>query len=157
LIIVVCLLRLGHFLSEGHCATPGPQNRLGSIGPNVLSELCGKSKSHIHPAPLVALGGAFGLIWNLIVADSLGARARIMLKKIAATISVTAFMLLCIALAPHVPTALATAGHDIDDTNLSETVATQSCASFEVWFLDPTCSRLRHAKKVGRLGHKASW
>jgi hypothetical protein len=86
-----------------------------------------------------------------------GARARIMLKKIAATISVTAFMLLCIALAPHVPTALATADHGVGDTKANEPVVVQSCASFEVWFLDPTCSQVQHAKKVGHLAHKASW
>ena len=79
-----------------------------------------------------------------------------MFKKIAATISVTAFMLLCIALAPHVPTALATAGHEIDDTKSSEPVATQSCASFEVWFLDRTCSQPQHARKVGHLAHKVN-
>jgi hypothetical protein len=80
-----------------------------------------------------------------------------MLKKIAATAAVTAFVMLCIALAPHVPTALATAGHSADDIKLSEPAADQSCASFEVWFLDPTCSQQQHAKKVGRLAHKASW
>jgi hypothetical protein len=80
-----------------------------------------------------------------------------MFKKIAATISVTAFVMLCIALAPHVSTALATAGHGYDDAKLNEPVAEQSCASFEVWFLDPTCNQQQHAKKVGRLAHKASW
>jgi hypothetical protein len=80
-----------------------------------------------------------------------------MFKKITATISVTAFVMLCIALAPHVPTALATAGHSVDEAKVNEPVAAQSCASFEVWFLDPTCSQVQHAKKVGRLGHKTSW
>jgi hypothetical protein len=87
-----------------------------------------------------------------------GARGRqAMFKKIAATISVTAFVMLCIALAPHVPTALATAGHSIDEAKVNEPVAEQSCASFEVWFLDPTCSQVQRAKKVGRLTHKTSW
>jgi hypothetical protein len=51
-----------------------------------------------------------------------------MFKKIAATISVTAFVMLCIALAPHVPTALATAGHGhgIDDVKAIEPVAAQT-------------------------------
>jgi hypothetical protein len=80
-----------------------------------------------------------------------------MFKKIAATAAVTAFVMLCIALAPHVPTALATAGHGIDDVKAIEPEAAQTCASFEVWFLDPTCSQQRHAKKSGRLAHKASW
>ena len=83
-----------------------------------------------------------------------------MLKKIAVTISATAFVMLAIALAPHVPTALATARHGIDDAKLNEPVAEQSCASFEVWFLDPACSQLHHVKKVARtkqrLAHKAS-
>ena len=82
-----------------------------------------------------------------------------MLKKIAVTISATAFVMLAIALAPHVPTALATARHGIDDAKLNEPVAEQSCASFEVWFFDPACSQLHHAKKVARtkqrLAHKA--
>jgi hypothetical protein len=83
-----------------------------------------------------------------------------MLKKIAVTISATAFIMLAIALAPHVPTALATAGRGIHDAKLNEPTAVQSCASFEIWFLDPTCSQLQHAKKVARtkqrLAHKAS-
>jgi hypothetical protein len=83
-----------------------------------------------------------------------------MLKKIAVTISATAFIMLAIALAPHVPTALATAGRSIHDAKLNEPTAVQSCASFEIWFLDPTCSQLQHAKKVARtkqrLAHKAS-
>jgi hypothetical protein len=83
-----------------------------------------------------------------------------MLKKIAVTISATSFIMLAIALAPHVPTALATAGRSIDDAKLNEPAAVQSCASFEIWFLDPTCSQLQHAKRVARtkqrLAHKAS-
>jgi hypothetical protein len=81
-------------------------------------------------------------------------------RKIAVTISAAAFVMLAIALAPHVPTALATAGHSNDDAKLSEPVAEESCASFEVWFLDPACSQMQHAKKVARtkqrLAHKAS-
>jgi hypothetical protein len=50
--------------------------------------------------------------------------------------------------------------HGIDDAKLNEPVAEQSCASFEVWFLDLACSQLHHAKKVARtkqrLAHKAS-
>jgi hypothetical protein len=84
----------------------------------------------------------------------------VMFKKVAATISATAFVMLAIALAPDVPTALATGRHDINDAKLNEPVAEQSCASFEVWFLDPACSQLQHAKKVARrkqrLAHKAS-
>ena len=81
------------------------------------------------------------------------------MKKIAVTISATAFIVLAIALAPRVPTALATAGRSIDDAKLNEPTAVQSCASFQIWFLDPTCSQLQHAKKVARtkqrLAHKA--
>jgi hypothetical protein len=83
-----------------------------------------------------------------------------MFKKIAGTISATAFVMLCIALAPHVPTALATAGHGVGDAKLNEPVVDQSCASFEVWFLDRACAELQHDKKVartkGRLAHKTS-
>ena len=83
-----------------------------------------------------------------------------MFKKIAVTILATAFVMLAIALAPHVPMALATAHHDIGDAKLNEPVAEQPCASFEVWFLDAACSQTQHAKKVARtkqrLAHKAS-
>jgi hypothetical protein len=83
-----------------------------------------------------------------------------MFKKIAVTISATTFVMLAIALAPHVPMALATARHSIDDAKLNEPVAEHPCASFEVWFLDPACSQMQHAKKVGRtkqrLAHKAN-
>jgi hypothetical protein len=82
-----------------------------------------------------------------------------MFKKIAVTISATAFVMLAIALAPHLPTALATARHGIDDAKLNEPVAEQSCASFEVWFLDPACSQIQHMKNAARakqhLAHKA--
>jgi hypothetical protein len=83
-----------------------------------------------------------------------------MFQKIAVTFSAAAFVMLGIALAPHVPKALATARHGMDDAKLNEPVAEQSCASFEVWFLDPACSQLQHAKKVARtkqhLAHKTS-
>jgi hypothetical protein len=83
-----------------------------------------------------------------------------MFKKIAATISATTFVMLCIALAPHVPTALATAGRGVDDAKLNEPVVDLSCASFEVWFFDPACSQLQHGKKAARtkggLAHKTS-
>jgi hypothetical protein len=82
-----------------------------------------------------------------------------MLKKFAITISATLFVMLAIALAPHVPTALATAGHDIDDTALNQSTDGQSCASFEAWFLDPNCSQPQHLNRDARnrrhLAHKA--
>jgi hypothetical protein len=83
-------------------------------------------------------------------------------KKIAVTASAGAFVMVAIALAPNVPTALATARATITsgDAKLSQPVAKQSCGSFEVWFLDPACSQAQHAKKVARtkqrLAHKAS-
>jgi len=86
----------------------------------------------------------------------------VVFKKIAVMASAAAFVMLVIALAPNVPTALATARVTITsgDAKLNQPVAKQSCASFEVWFLDPTCSQLQHAKKVARtkqrLAHKAS-
>jgi hypothetical protein len=70
-----------------------------------------------------------------------------MLRKIAATATATAFVLLAIALAPHVPTALATASQRLDA--VTETAG--SCASFEVWFLDPSCTQSQHGKKTARL------
>jgi hypothetical protein len=73
-----------------------------------------------------------------------------MVKKIAATVSATAFVLLAIALAPHVPTALATASHGTDANANGPAMAAQSCASFEVWFLDPDCGQLQRAKKIAR-------
>jgi hypothetical protein len=83
-----------------------------------------------------------------------------MFKKIAITISAAAFVMLAIALAPHVPTALATARTTItQDAKSSQPLADLSCAAFEVWFLDPACSQMQqHAKKVARtkqrLAHK---
>jgi hypothetical protein len=85
-----------------------------------------------------------------------------MLKQIAITISVAAFVMLAIALAPAVPTALATARTTIknDDGKLNQSLGAQSCAAFEIWFLDPACSQLQRAKKAARtkqrLAHKAS-
>jgi hypothetical protein len=86
-----------------------------------------------------------------------------MLKKIAITISAAAFVMLGIALAPNVPTALATI-HATTTTNadakLNQPLAEEGCASFERWFLDPACSQVQRAKKVARtkqrLAHKAS-
>src|SRR5262245_8962737 len=70
-----------------------------------------------------------------------------MFKKIAVTVSAAAFVMLAIALAPNVPTALATARATItkDDAQLKHPAAEQPCAAFEAWFLDPNC---RHAKKL---------
>ena len=93
----------------------------------------------------------------------LALRRAIMLKKIAVRISAVAFVLLAIALAPGVPTVLATvrttAAGD-DDAKLNQPLAEQSCAAFESWFLDPTC-RQTHAKKAARtklhLAHNVSW
>jgi hypothetical protein len=73
-----------------------------------------------------------------------------MVKKIAITISAAAFVMLAIALAPAVPTALATARTTVtsDDVKLNQPAAV-SCADFETWFLDRACSQ-GHAKKVAR-------
>ena len=82
-----------------------------------------------------------------------------MFKEIAATISAAAFVMLAIALAPHVPTALATARTTSinDEAKLNKPSAAQPCAAFEAWFLDPRC-RQTHAKTVvrtkGHLAHK---
>jgi hypothetical protein len=83
----------------------------------------------------------------------------VVLKKIAVTVSAVAFVMLAIALAPNVPTALATARATINggDAKLKQPVVEQPCAAFEAWFLDPNC-RLTNGKKVarpkGRLARK---
>ena len=81
----------------------------------------------------------------------------VVFKKIAVTASAAAFVMLAIALAPNVPTALATARATITHDDAKQPVAEQPCAAFEAWFLDPNC-RQPHAKKVvrtkGRLAHK---
>jgi hypothetical protein len=78
-------------------------------------------------------------------------------KKVALTISAVVFVMLAIALGPNVPDALATARAMIvtnADVKLNKPTAQQSCAAFEVWFLDPTCER-GHAKKASRTKHPA--
>ena len=77
-----------------------------------------------------------------------------MFKKVAVTISVVACVMLAIALAPNVPTALATA-HITTTTNdtVERPVAAQPCAAFEAWFLDPACSKPHPKKKVTRTKH----
>jgi hypothetical protein len=56
-----------------------------------------------------------------------------MFKKIAVTVSAVAFVMLAVALAPGVPTVLATVGATTtnDDTKLNEPLAQQSCAAFQ--------------------------
>jgi hypothetical protein len=81
----------------------------------------------------------------------------VMFKTVAVTISAAAFVTLTIALGPNVPDALATARAMIvtnDDVKLNEPIAEQSCAAFEVWFLDLTCKQ-GHAKKASRTKHPA--
>jgi hypothetical protein len=63
------------------------------------------------------------------------------------TISAAAFVSLAFALAPAVPTALATVHTTItnDDAKLTQTL-TEPCAA---WFLDPVCSQGRPRKLLG--------
>jgi hypothetical protein len=80
----------------------------------------------------------------------------VMFKKIAVTISAVAFVMPAIALAPAVPTALATARSTItnDDAKLNQPPADQPCATFEAWF--PACNKV-HVKKTARVWpHKVS-
>ena len=79
----------------------------------------------------------------------------VMFKKIAVTISAVAFVMLAVALAPGVPTVLATVRTTVadDDAKLNQPLAQQSCAAFETWFLDATC-RQTHVKKVARTKHQ---
>jgi hypothetical protein len=84
-----------------------------------------------------------------------------MFKKFAVTLSALAFVMLAVALAPGVPTVLATvrATASNEDAKLKQLEATRSCAAFEVWFLDPACAQLQHGRNVARmkqrLAHKA--
>ena len=84
-----------------------------------------------------------------------------MLKKIVVTISALAFVMLAVAIGPGVPTILAAVGTTTAnaDAKLNQPDATRSCAAFEVWFLDPACRQLQHARNVARakqrLAHKA--
>jgi hypothetical protein len=77
-----------------------------------------------------------------------------MFKKVAVTILVVGGIMLAIALAPNVPTALATAhvATSAKDT-LQQPLADQSCAAFETWFLDPACSTPHPRKKAARTKH----
>ena len=80
-----------------------------------------------------------------------------MFKRIAITISAVALVLLAIALAPAVPTALAAAHTTTtikDDATLNQPLSDQSCANFKVWFLDPACQHKR-VKKSARMKHLA--
>jgi hypothetical protein len=77
-----------------------------------------------------------------------------MIKRLAVTISVVGCVMLAIALAPNVPTALATARATTTtkDTTLNQPPADGPCAAFEAWFLDPACSK-PHVKKAARAKH----
>jgi hypothetical protein len=76
----------------------------------------------------------------------------VMIKRVVVTISVVGGMMLVIALAPNVPTALATA--HITTATKDTTVNQQPCAAFETWFLDPACSQTQRAKKAVRIKHR---
>jgi hypothetical protein len=84
----------------------------------------------------------------------------VMFKKIAVTVLAAAFVMLAVALAPAVPTALAIARPTTTngDGKFVQPLAQRSCAAFEDWFLNPTC-RQTHIKKVARTkraAHNAS-
>ena len=77
-----------------------------------------------------------------------------MIKRVAVTISVVGGVMLAIALAPNVPTALATAHTTITTKERTQTSGLWDgpCVAFEAWFLDPACSK-PHAKKAARAKH----
>ena len=77
-----------------------------------------------------------------------------MIKKVAVTISLVGCVMLAIALAPNVPTALATA-HTTTTTNdtMLNQLPADPCAAFEAWFLDPACSKPHAKKKAVRAKH----
>ena len=73
-----------------------------------------------------------------------------MFKKVALTVSIVAFIMVAIALAPNVPTALATVHATIsNDAKSSPSASEHPCAAFEVWFLNAGC-RAGHVAKASR-------
>jgi hypothetical protein len=68
------------------------------------------------------------------------------------TISAAALLVLAIALAPTVEKAFAASRPTFNQATLNRPLAQQSCAAFEDWFLDPTCSKV-HVKKLARKKH----
>jgi hypothetical protein len=79
-----------------------------------------------------------------------------MFREIGVTISAAVFVLLAIALAPHVPTALATARTpSANDEAMNRPIAEQPCAAFESWFLDPSCRQTRAKTATRTKGHLA--
>jgi hypothetical protein len=71
-------------------------------------------------------------------------------KKVALTVSAVAFIMLAIALALNVPTALATVHATIsNDAKSSPSASEHTCAAFEVWFLNAGC-RPDHVAKASR-------
>ena len=69
-----------------------------------------------------------------------------MFKKVALTVSAVAFIMLAIALAPNVPTALATVRATISDAKSSPSASEHPCAAFEVWFLMPVAGQAMSRK-----------
>ena len=67
------------------------------------------------------------------------------------TVLAVALVMLAVALAPGVPTVLATVRTTTttDDAKLNQPLAQQSCETFETWFLDASC-RQPHARKVAQ-------
>jgi hypothetical protein len=78
-----------------------------------------------------------------------------MLKRIFAIISAVAFVVIAIVFAPTVATAFAHSRPTINEAALGQPSAEQSCAAFEVWFLDPACSKV-HPKKAARTKHRVA-
>ena len=76
----------------------------------------------------------------------------VMFKRVAVTISALAFVTVGLALGPGVPNVLARVGTAAthNDANLRQSLAQQSCAAFEAWFLDRAC-RQPHTKKIARI------
>ena len=77
-----------------------------------------------------------------------------LMKRVAVTISVVGCVILAIALAPNVSTALATAR--ATTTTKDATLNQQpngSCVAFEAWFLDPACRKPHAKNKAARARH----
>ena len=73
-------------------------------------------------------------------------------RMISAAITSAALVVCAIAFAPMVATAFAHSRPTINEATLKQPMADQSCAAFEVWFLDPACSKVR-PKKAARTKH----
>ena len=77
-------------------------------------------------------------------------------RIISTAISAAVLVVFAVAFAPMVATAFAHSRPTINEATLKQLIAEQSCAAFEVWFLDPACSKVR-GKKAARAKHHLAY